>query len=67
MSEHDWQPIAEEDPALMCTVCFECKCCSDWTDECPGEPSLLDIIAKGPTEMAAQFLKEWRDRNRAEL
>jgi hypothetical protein len=37
MTEHDWQPIAEEDPSIMCTVCFECKCCSDWTDECPRE------------------------------
>lgn len=38
MTEHDWQPIAPpEDNGIMCTVCFECKCCSDWTDECPGE------------------------------
>lgn len=38
MSEHDFQPIAPpEDNGIMCTVCFECKCCSDWTDECAGE------------------------------
>lgn len=37
MTEHDWAPIAEEDPSIMCNVCFQCKCCSNWTDECPGE------------------------------
>lgn len=38
MTEHDWQSIAPpEDNGIMCTVCFECKCCSDWTDECAGE------------------------------
>lgn len=38
MTEHDWQPIAPpEDNGIMCNVCLECKCCSDWTEECPGE------------------------------
>lgn len=36
--EHDWAPIAPpEDNGIMCNVCLQCKCCSDWTDECPGE------------------------------
>lgn len=36
--EHDWAPIdQDEDPSEMCTACFECKCCSEWTDECAGE------------------------------
>lgn len=68
MTEHDWAPIAPpEDNGIMCNACFQCKCCTNWTDECPGEPSLHGIIAKGPTESAVQFLKEWRDRTRAEL
>ncbi len=38
MTEHDWAPIdLDEDPSEMCNLCFQCKCCSDWTDECPGE------------------------------
>lgn len=45
MTEHDWTPIAEGDPSIMCNVCFQCKCCSNWTDECPGEwvPSDEDL------------------------
>ncbi len=46
MTDHDWQPIAPpEDNGIMCTVCFECKCCSNWTDECAGEwvPSEKDF------------------------
>lgn len=69
MTEHDWAPFSagEEDPAIMCNACFQCQCCSEVTEECPGGPSLHGIIAKGPTESAVQFLKEWRDRNRSEL
>lgn len=46
MTEHDWAPIAPpEDNGIMCNVCFQCKCCGDWTDECPGEwvPSERDF------------------------
>lgn len=62
MTEHDWQPIAPpEDNGIMCTVCFQCKCCSDWTDECPGEPAYEDVIAKGPTEEAREMIRQWRE------
>lgn len=37
MDEHDWAPICEEDPAIMCNVCFQCQCCETPTEECPGE------------------------------
>lgn len=62
MSEHDWQPIAEEDPSIMCNVCFECKCCSDWTDECPGEwvPEDDDFM-KEPSEKAWELVRKWRE------
>lgn len=49
MTEHDWAPIAPpEDTGIMCNVCFQCKCCSDWTDECPGEwtPSEEDFNSR---------------------
>lgn len=68
MTEHDWAPICEEDPAIMCNVCLQCQCCETPTEECPGEwaPEEGDFMNE-PPEKSAQFIKEWRDRNRAEL
>lgn len=35
--DHDWAPIAPpEDNGIMCNACFQCKCCSEVTEECPG-------------------------------
>lgn len=47
MTEHDWAPICEEDPAIMCNVCFQCQCCETPTEECPGEwaePLMITLI-----------------------
>lgn len=69
MSEHDWAPIAPpEDNGIMCNVCLQCKCCNDWTDECPGEwvPEEDESFWKGPTERSRELVREWRDRKRAD-
>lgn len=54
MTEHDWAPICEEDPAIMCQVCLQCQCCSEVTEECPGEwvPSEEDLETR-------DFLDQW--------
>ena len=34
---HNLQPIGDEDPALMCTACYQCPCCTGLTEDCdPG-------------------------------
>lgn len=61
--EHDWAPIAPpEDNGIMCNVCFQCKCCSDWTDECPGEwvPEEDDFM-KEPSEKSRELVRKWRE------
>lgn len=63
MIEHDWAPIAPpEDNGVMCNVCLQCKCCSDWTDECPGEwtPSEEDFM-KEPSEKSRELVQKWRE------
>jgi hypothetical protein len=53
-TDHDWAPICEEDPAIMCNVCFQCQCCETPTEECPGEwvPSQEDLDTR-------VFLDQW--------
>lgn len=49
MSEHDWAPIAPpEDNAIICNTCLQCQCCSEITEECPGEwvPSERDFNSR---------------------
>lgn len=43
MTDHNFQPICEEDPALMCTECYQCKCCQTPTEECPGELDVSEV------------------------
>lgn len=69
MREHDWAPIAPpEDTAIMCHVCFQCQCCSEVTEECPGGwvPEDEPGFSKGPTERSRELVREWRERKRAE-
>ena len=34
---HNLQPIGDEDPALMCTACHQCPCCTGLSEVCdPG-------------------------------
>lgn len=66
MTEHDWAPIAPpEDNGIMCNLCLQCKCCSNWTDECPGGwDSDEDEVAfsKRPTEKSRELIQAWLER-----
>ncbi|QDK01405.1 hypothetical protein SEA_LEEROYJENKINS_8 [Microbacterium phage LeeroyJenkins] len=65
--EHDWAPIAPpEDNGIMCNVCFQCKCCGEVTEECPGRwvPWEDDDFMKRPTEKSRELIQEWLERKR---
>lgn len=60
MTEHDWAPICEEDPAIMCNVCFQCQCCETPNEECPGE-----WVPDNPrTEQSKRLIEAWLEAKR---
>ena len=66
MIEHDWAPICEEDPAIMCNVCFQCQCCETPTEECPGEWTPGADIQYADTDTVMSFAQRISEQN-AEL
>jgi hypothetical protein len=35
--KHNWQVIAPpEDMGVMCSECYQCKCCGPYTEDCKG-------------------------------